>query len=343
MDKRVIFAVAGSGKTSYIIDSLTLESRTLIITYAESNLLNLKQRVLAKFGCIPAGVRIYSYYTFLYSFCFRPILGHQMKIKGINWDTPPGFTLKLPRTDPRFYTDRSGRLYHNRIAKLFEVKGVLPEVIERLNKYFDDLCIDEVQDFGGHDFNFICQLYPTNLNMLMVGDFYQHTFDTSRDGNVNGNLHKDYERYQSKFTKAGFTLDLESLSNSYRCAPLVCDFVSEQLGIDVKSHRKDEVEVTLVESKRRGIEIFECGNTVKLFYQASFRYGGFTDNWGAVKGLDCYEDVCVVLNPKTFGLFKKAGLRGLPAQTKNKLYVACTRAKRNLYFVPESIFKDFRN
>lgn len=32
MDKRVIFAVAGSGKTTYIVDSLSRDKRSLIVT-----------------------------------------------------------------------------------------------------------------------------------------------------------------------------------------------------------------------------------------------------------------------------------------------------------------------
>ena len=33
MDKKVIFAVAGSGKTKYIVDELSLDKRSLIVTY----------------------------------------------------------------------------------------------------------------------------------------------------------------------------------------------------------------------------------------------------------------------------------------------------------------------
>ncbi len=45
MDKDVIFAVAGSGKTSLIIDQIDLESRALVITYTVTNFNNLKGSV----------------------------------------------------------------------------------------------------------------------------------------------------------------------------------------------------------------------------------------------------------------------------------------------------------
>ena len=50
MDKRIIFAVAGSGKTSLIIEKLTLEKRNLLITYTENNFINLRSKIINKFG-----------------------------------------------------------------------------------------------------------------------------------------------------------------------------------------------------------------------------------------------------------------------------------------------------
>lgn len=41
MDKRVIFAVAGSGKTTYIVNELSLEKRSLILTYTDGNYDNI--------------------------------------------------------------------------------------------------------------------------------------------------------------------------------------------------------------------------------------------------------------------------------------------------------------
>ena len=342
MDKRVVFAVAGSGKTSHIINSLNVYSRTLILTYTAKNLANLKLRVLKKFGEIPNGIKIYSYFQFLYSFCVRPLLGHQLKTKGINWQVPPTFTMRLKRDNIKFYIDTHNRLYSNRIAKLLEQGDVISEVVERLEKYFDNVYIDEVQDFGGHDFNFLTQIAVANVNQLLVGDFYQHTFDTSRDGNVNQALHADFNKYKTRFLKAGFIVDEKLLSNSYRCSGNVCDFVTQSLLIDIYSHRKDATNVEFIDCEIHAEKLFECPQTVKLFYQSSNKYQGFTENWGATKGEDCYYDVCVVLNPNTLKHFNNGNLPELADQTKNKLYVACTRAKNNLYFVPEKLFKQYK-
>ena len=50
------------------------------------------------------------------------------------------------------------RLYSNRVAKLLIEAGAIDEVIARIDKYFDLICFDEVQDFASNDFNFICKL-----------------------------------------------------------------------------------------------------------------------------------------------------------------------------------------
>ena len=54
---------------------------------------------------------------------------------------------------------------------------------------------------------------------------------------------------------------------------------------------------------------------------------------GETKGEDHYKDVCVMLN-KTTAKKRTAGkLLELPPPTKNKLYVAITRARGNVYLV----------
>ncbi|VTM51635.1 Uncharacterised protein [Klebsiella quasipneumoniae] len=58
MDKSVIFSVAGSGKTSLIIEGLSLDQRALIITYTENNHLHLRNRIIQKFGMIPPNITL---------------------------------------------------------------------------------------------------------------------------------------------------------------------------------------------------------------------------------------------------------------------------------------------
>lgn len=46
MDKSVIFAVAGSGKTPHLVARLDEEKRFLIVTYTNSNYENLRNKII---------------------------------------------------------------------------------------------------------------------------------------------------------------------------------------------------------------------------------------------------------------------------------------------------------
>ncbi len=342
MDKRVILAVAGSGKTSHIIDSLQYSDRSLVVTYTDNNYMNLRKRIAVKYGCIPERIRLYKYFSFLYSFCLRPFLSDELGVRGINWNEPGNYTRGIKKNDDRYYLDNGKRLYHSRMAGLLNVKGVVIDIKRRLSKYFDSFFVDEVQDFAGHDFNFLCELSSADVRTVLVGDFYQHTYDTSRDGNINKNLHRDFHGYKRKLEEQGYDIDATLLSRSYRSSPTVCDFVSQQIGIDIKSHRSDETKVEYVENVERADQLFHHADIVKLFYQSHQQYSCFSNNWGASKGIDSYGSVCVVLNDKTDNLFKRRQLTSLAPVTKNKLYVACTRARGVLYLVPEKYYHKYR-
>lgn len=332
-----MLSVAGSGKTSEILDRLSSDRRSLILTYTENNFRNIESRIIQKFGGMPEGIRLFTYFNFLYSFCYRPFLSRSHPANGYFWDLPPHATSRFKLTNLRRFQEVGGRLYHNRLAKLLEVQNIWPLVNARIEKYFDNLFVDEVQDFAGHDFNLLMSVVQSNVEMLFVGDYFQHTFDTSRDGSVNANLHKDLKKYTERLSSSGLEVDSLSLINSYRCSPTVCAFVSKELGIKMESHRADPTEIMVVNDQAKVQELIEKEELVKLFYQKHGQYLCNSRNWGATKGDDQFEDVCVVLNKTTHKRFLAGDLAQLVPSTKNKLYVACTRARGNIFFVPESV------
>jgi len=338
MDKRVIFAVAGSGKTTYILNQLTLDKRSLIITYTNNNIKNLKIGIIEKFGFFPDNITLLPYFTFLYSFCFKPFLSYNLKTKGINYKPNPNRFAK--QNNLNYYIDKNGRVFSNRISKLLEKKGEITNVNSRIEKYYDNLFIDEIQDFGGNDFNFLKKITSTNINCLLVGDFYQHTFDTSRDGSVNKSIHNEFEQYKKLFEQMGLVVDTTSLDKSWRCSPTVCNFITENLGIDIKSHKEENTTVAFITDEERVIEIFNDKKIVKLFYQEHYRYKCFSRNWGDSKGENHYNDICIVLNKTAMDNYDD--LTKLKPQTKNKLYVACSRANKNMYFVSCEFYTKFK-
>jgi hypothetical protein len=194
--------------------------------------------------------------------------------------------------------------------------------------------IDEIQDFAGNDFNLLKHISKAPINHIYVGDFYQHTFDTSRDGNTNSGLYKNQNSYLKEFELLGMHIDTSSLSKSYRCSPTVCNFISEQLGISIQSHRTENTEVIFINDKAKATQLVGDKNVVKLFYQEHHKYGCFSRNWGESKGEDKYYDVCVVLNKTTLNNYNQGKLKELAEITRNKLYVAFSRTRNNLYLLP---------
>lgn len=340
MDKRIVLAVAGAGKTTEIIEKVNYDDKTLIITYTESNYNNIKKRIINKFKEIPSNIRIYTYFTFLYKFCFSP-LKKDVYTKGIEYN--PVKNRFLSSNCLEYYMNKSNRkMYHSRLAKLCNER-MLQDIIRRVEKYFDNIYIDEIQDFSGHDFNFITSIIKSNCSIFLVGDFYQHTYDTSRDGSVNKNLYSDYLEYINKFRVAipEIIIDNTTFIKSKRCSKEVCAFIKEKLNIDMESYFNNSSKVVEIVTENEVDTIIKDNSIIKLFYQNSKKYNiNNVDNWGNSKG-ETYEDVCVVLNANTYKSYKRNELISLPSVTKNKLYVACSRPTRNLYLVEEKLLNDY--
>ena len=341
MDKSVVFAVAGSGKTTRLVLALDETRRFLLVTYTEANHANLRAKVIERFGYLPPNISIYTYFRFLHSFCYRPFLRSEKNTFGITFSAPDRFPV-YPLTDDRRYMSRGRWLYANRLAKFIDQSGLIGEVMARMEKYFDVFFVDEVQDFGGHDFNFLLAISAAKVNMSFVGDFYQHTFDTSRDGNVNVNLHENYDAYKKKFERARLQVDTDSLKRSRRCSKSVCDFITEKIGIAIQAHDERGSVIRFESDPLAVAALYQDPGTVKLFYKEHQKYSCFSQNWGASKGMDSYEDVCVVLSPTNVKAWNAGSFRDINPETRNKLYVACSRARGNLTFVPESLLKAYK-
>ena len=339
MGKCLMLAVAGSGKTTYLISKLDLDHRFLLVTYTRNNYDHLRRSVVGKFGYFPENVKVLKYFQFLYSFCFRPYSGLCMKAKGICFDFPPKQT-RYHRGADAFYKTKAGRMYSNRIA-CYCITNSVEYIRERLDKYYDFFFIDEVQDLAGHDFNLLLSIIPNRCESLFVGDFYQHTYETSNDGNVNHGLYDDFKKYLKKWKNEGVTIDTETLARTHRCCAEVCVFVNG-MGIAIESTGEATGSVSVVCSEKDADAIIANDNIPKLFLEKSNMFRCASMNWGASKGIDAFIDVCVVLNKTTQMLFEQGKLAELNPRTRNKLYVACTRAHRHLYIMSHKYLEKYK-
>lgn len=338
-DKRLILAVAGSGKTKYLIDHLNLDKRFLIVTYTNTSLDLIKSRIIKKFGYLPQNIKTQTYFEFIYGFCIKPFVLFKYNLKGICWEPAPEFTTYLANTNRNKYLTKNKFLYHNRLGKFVEFENIIDDIKERLEKFFDHFFYDEFQDLGGHDFNFITNIAQANIDFLFVGDFFQNTYVTSYDGKVNGNLYSDFNSYCDKLKANKVQIDTETLGNSYRCSPTICSFISKNLEIAIDSNREDETSIIKIVDRESALKIIEDNSIIKLVYDKSNERNYFAKNWGECKGEDDYNDTCIILNKTTAKIFSKEKFKELKPRTKNKLYVALTRTRGNCYLIEDELIQ----
>lgn len=89
-------------------------------------------------------------------------------------------------------------------------------------------------------------------------------------------------------------------------------------------------------------EILNNKNVVKLIWNKDVCKGiplHNTINWSYSKG-DTYLDACIILTKNTSDIKKWCNLS---VSTRNKLYVALTRAKNNVYLIRNEVFENWKN
>ncbi|MFQ6975314.1 MAG: UvrD-helicase domain-containing protein [Streptococcus salivarius] len=73
MDKRIVLASAGSGKTYYIANSFSDDDRVFLITFTNQNANNIREEIKKRYlGNIPENVKISTFDSFVYNHLIRP-------------------------------------------------------------------------------------------------------------------------------------------------------------------------------------------------------------------------------------------------------------------------------
>ena len=132
-----------------------------------------------------------------------------------------------------------------------------------------------------------------------------------------------------------FNIDKESFIKSRRCGQNICKFIRDNLGIQIESNINENYKVQYISEKEIIDYILNNPDIIKLHFKHSSKYGVGHKNWGETKGEDQYGDVCVLLNKETAKHYTNNSLKNLKPITRNKLYVAITRAHKNVYLIDE--------
>lgn len=362
MAKKVILAVAGSGKTYYICNKIQYDKRNLIIAFTHANIKNIRNELLKTYGKVPDTTKIMTFDSFVYQMIIRPYeitifnyFGEEYIQTSITVKDPPQQRIKINGKDVpnkyykkkdclHHYLDDRNQYYCKTLSELaLAVKkgrdSLIRNAANRLNLFFDNIMIDEFQDFREHDYELIIELSKHLSNVVLVGDYYQHS--VSAQNNTGKPFKKakneiSYDDFIQELRREKFDVDDSSLICSRRCSKEICTFIRNKLNIQIQSA---EINSGSVQRPTNIQEILDDENIVKLVYDNASHYTFKAVNWSYSKG-DTYESACVILNGTTKKIVEENfSVSSLKTATLNKLYVALTRSKGNLYIITPTEFE----
>lgn len=359
-----MLAVAGAGKTYYICHKVNPKNKNLILAFTHENINNIKRELIAAYGYLPELTNVMTFDSFVYRYVLCPYepsilqyFGQENFVsRGVTTVDPPSQNVtKNGRafTNPRYvkkdqlehYVSKRGYYYCATLSELImQVKHGRDSLIKKaataINMFYDRVMIDEFQDFREHDYELITALGKQIDNILLVGDFYQHSVSaTNNSGKPFKKGKKDigYDDFKQELKKNRFEIDEKTLKCSRRCCNRVCNYIKEKLQIDITSCSKNTGNVLWVD--KDAVTILDNDSIVKLVYNNADKYNFRAVNWSYSKG-DTMENVCVILTKKFEDMdSENFNSEVIPLSTKNKLYVAMTRTKGNLYLLAASTFQ----
>ncbi len=363
MAKQVILAVAGAGKTYHICHEIQPDKRNLIVAFTHANIKNIQNELLKAYGQIPNSTRIMTFDAFVYHMIIRPyetfifdFFGEDYKYDetSITIKKPPQQRIKVDGryvTNKKYnkkeflqhYMDERKQYYCETLSELAMYvkrgrKSLIRTAADRINLFFDNVMIDEFQDFREYDYELIVKLSKYLANIVLVGDYHQHS--VSGQNNSGKPFKKDkieisYEGFIEELRRESFDVDETSLIHSRRCSEEICSYIRDKLGIQIQSAGINAGTVIRPSNIQ---DILDDKNIVKLVYENASRFSFRAVNWSYSKG-DTYEAACVILNYSTKKLVEDSfSVATLKTATLNKLYVALTRSKGDLYIVTPDEF-----
>lgn len=356
MDKKIVLASAGAGKTYFIANDFPDKERVYLITFTHRNVENIRKELLKRFnGAIPENVRISTFDSFVYSQLIRPFEPVAnfpgIKSRGVEVNIKPS-------TDPRNYGTYfkldnpkhfllNDKFYVTRLSKFFMKQGrdFKKNALKRLKFFCDTIYIDEFQDYNGWDFKLIEYLMKSSeTNVVAVGDIFQSLVaNIRRDGNGSdlpfANISSVNDLSQKLPKKVIF--DTTTLIKSRRVAPKVCCFINDHLDIPIESSSDSNGEIKWLNSISEAIPVLMDSNIPKLVWDKKFKCPGVSNfiNWSYSKG-DTYPKTCIILTEPTSSL---SNWDTLSNPVRNKLYVALTRSLGDVYLIPNTIFAEYKN
>jgi len=337
---KVVIASAGSRKTTSLVEAALAvrDGNVLLTTYTTENVDQICAYLVKRKGFIPKNITILSWFGFLLQDGVRPYQNHitaRGRIPTINFTAAPDRYTPKTNADKYFLTANDA-IYRDRVSDFIcscdDRSGGL--VVRRLEKIYETIFIDELQDFAGYDLTFLEKLFNSTISVIAVGDPRQATFSTNNSAK-NSRFKKRNIVEWINDGKAKNLFTVEERAECYRSNQAICDFADALFPTLPKTISKN-IEVT----GHDGVFCIgssEVADYVSLRQPVVLRHNKTTDtmslpalNIGLTKGRTYDRVLIFPTEPmKKYLRSKKLGDAGDLA----KLYVGVTRAKYSSTFV----------
>lgn len=344
-NNQLTLAVAGSGKTQSIVDACVAADsaeRILVLTYTAANQQELMDRLATSSGH-RHNVEVRGWFSFLLNDIARPYLPflyQGKRIEGFDFKSLP--QQGIANDQWRRYFNKHGEARRVHLPQLAHGvnEAACGKPIARIERVYDCIFIDEVQDLCGWDLEVLRLLMASSIPLQLVGDVRQAIISTNDREPKNKKYQKmkiwDWFRREEKLGR----LSISQMNKSHRCRPeitaLADSLFSPELGFDAteslntKTTAHDGIFLVKSEDVSAYVQVFS-----PMFLRWSAGSGkGFDDlaplNIGKSKGLSS-DHVLVVPTAEMAKFLQRA--TPLEPQRAAYLYVAVTRARQSVAFV----------
>ncbi len=339
MANRLVLAVAGSGKTRFLVDhcaGASAGTSIAVVTYTHANQVELRGRL--RTAGVGPNISVHGWYSFLLQHFVRPFLPFKFpgeRVRGFVLESPNRFA----RGRDRFLT-AGGAAYAYELGRLaFElIEASDGALLRRLTCCCNEVLIDEVQDLAAHDWGVIDTLLAADLEVLMVGDLRQAVLSTNPRSAKNKSIaYSDVIKWFKDRESKG-ALGIEEMSECWRCRPEITRF-SDTIFDNLDYPKTTSRNTT--ESEHDGVFIVRPAHVdeyVRRFNPRCLRHSKASAkkydhdflNFGESKGLAF--DRVLIFATEPIKKFVREGV-ALSPRSSAALYVAVTRARQSVGIV----------
>jgi DNA helicase II / ATP-dependent DNA helicase PcrA len=337
-------AVAGSRKTQGIVDACAAADkaeRILVLSYTTANQVELRRRLATYAGDHPQ-IEVSGWFSFLVRNFVRPFLpfvyeGERMQ--GFDFKSPPQ---QGTRTDERRrYFNHQGEVRKVHLPQLADWVEELSgrAGIRRLERVYDRIFIDEVQDLCGYDLEILSRLMDSSIPLEMVGDIRQAILATNERENKNRKFIYMGIWGWFKAQEKSRRLVISQRCKTWRCSPLITELADSLFGaewgfgptISMNARCTDHDGVFLVRSQ-------DVKAYVDQFEPMALRYSAGSGKmlpleyitFGNSKGLS--RERVLIFPTQPISNFLSKGTT-LTASQSARFYVAATRAEQSVAII----------